>query len=184
MSTRVFLDTEFTSLNSPELLSVGLVSDAGLECYIELDLESQIGQERIAAASPYAIEYVLSQWSRDVSARERSAHLGVSAAGWLERLAEYVGDDIELIYGDRIDADLLELELRSAVIRWPRIEQRLRWSIVSYLNGATAVEAAMAESWAQSFELEGLKRHHALADARALRAGFEAMHGAAEGGRS
>lgn len=174
---RVFLDTEFTSLESPQLLSIGMVSEVGLECYIELDLESCIGQRRIAAASPYAIKNVLSQWSRDVPAREGSEHLGVSAASWLERLAEHLGDEIELVYADTVAADLLKAALRLSVIRWPRIEHRLQWSIVSYLNGSTVAEAAMDESWARSRVSDGLERHHALADARALQAGFRAMHG-------
>jgi len=177
---RVFLDTEFTSLESPQLLSIGLVSDVGLECYVELDLESTTGQRRIAEASPFALLNVLSQWRRERVEREVTEHLGFAAAGWLERMAQHFSDDIELICPGRVDADLAQKALQSAGRRWSRIESRLEFSIVSYLNLEPIVEAAMHKSWADSRTFDGTGRHHALADARALRAGFHAMHGASD----
>src|SRR5659263_378009 len=47
---------------------------------------------------------------------------------------------------------------------------------VGYLIGVD-VEKAMEASWRASFAANGIDRHHALADARALRAGYVSMHG-------
>ncbi|MCK9687326.1 hypothetical protein [Scleromatobacter humisilvae] len=174
---RVFLDTEFTSLERPQLLSIGMVSDVGLECYIELDLESATGQKQIAVATPFVLVSVLGQWSRARIERNVTEHLGFAAAMWLERMAEHFDADIELVYADKVDADLLEESLKSAGPRWSRIAPRLQWFIVSYLHGEQVVSDAMNASWASSLEQQGIGRHHALADARALRAGFESMHG-------
>ena len=38
----VFLDTEFTDLPRPELLSADLVAVDGRECYVELDLKTDL----------------------------------------------------------------------------------------------------------------------------------------------
>ena len=174
---RVFFKTEFTTPEHPELLSVGLVAEDDLECYIELDLESALGQRRIAVANPFALKTVLSQWSRNLISGEVTQHIGFAAAGWLHRLAEHLEADLELVYADRVDADLLKAALKSAGTRWSRIEPRVRWAIVSYMNDDASVAAAMNYSWATSLEGEGIARHHALADARALAAGFKAIHG-------
>jgi hypothetical protein len=183
MAMRIFLDTEFTSLERPQLLSIGMVSDVDLECYIELDLETATGQKRIAGATPFVLTQVLSQWGRERIESNVTDHLGFAAAAWLHRMAEHYNDDIELIYADKLDVDLLEESLKAAGLRWSRIAPRLQWSIVSYLHGEQFVSDAMNASWASSLEQQGIGRHHALADARALRAGFDAMHGTAEPGR-
>ena len=181
---RVFLDTEFTNLENPQLLSIGLVSDVDLECYIELDLESTTGQKRISGATPFVLMNVLSQWNRERVESDVTEHLGFAAACWLERMGEHFSDRIELVYADKVDADLLEESLRSAGSRWSRIQHRLQWSIVSYLHGEQVVNYAMRASWASSLEHQGIGRHHALADARALAAGFAAMHGTGVRARS
>jgi hypothetical protein len=174
---KVFLDTEFTSLERPQLLSIAMVSEVGLECYIELDLESATGQQRIATATSFVLMNVLSQWSRERIESTVTEKLGFAAAGWLERMAEHYDDNLELVYADKVDADLLEEALRSEGRRWQGLAPRLLWSIVSYLNEEPVVKAAAGESLASSLERDNIGRHHALADARALAAGFGAMHG-------
>lgn len=42
----VFLDTEFTDLLQPQLLSLGLAALDGRELYAELDLTTSIGKPR------------------------------------------------------------------------------------------------------------------------------------------
>jgi hypothetical protein len=49
----VFLDTEFTDLLNPELLSLGLVTLDGREHYAELNLTSDVGQARVKASSDF-----------------------------------------------------------------------------------------------------------------------------------
>lgn len=52
----IFLDTEFTSLLHPELLSLGLVTLDGRELYAELDLRTDIGNTRDNASSENLID--------------------------------------------------------------------------------------------------------------------------------
>jgi len=49
----VFLDTEFTDLLNPELLSLGLVTLDGREHYAELDLTTDAGKARVKASSAF-----------------------------------------------------------------------------------------------------------------------------------
>lgn len=53
----VFLDTEFTSLERPILLSIGLCAADGRECYVELDPRGAAG---CAAARPSESQMPLS----------------------------------------------------------------------------------------------------------------------------
>lgn len=55
----VFLDTEFASLDKPELRSLGLVTLDGREHYVELDLETDTGRARRRASSDFVIYGVL-----------------------------------------------------------------------------------------------------------------------------
>lgn len=173
---RVFLDTEFTGFNKPSLLSVGLVSESGGESYVELDMESDVGRRRRVASTKYVRTNVLSQWCRVPGAGcSDEEEIGQRAGNWLLSLVQQVGT-IELVYEDKIDADLLESALREADM-WATLQPHLQWSIASYLREQQIVDDAMTASWTQSASQHGLARHHALADARALRAGFVAMHG-------
>jgi hypothetical protein len=184
---RVFLDTEFTNLEAPELLSVAMVSEAGHECYAQVLLESADGQRRVAAASDFTRAHVLSQWTRwsgDPDFGIDASEFGLFAARWLYDLLEHTVSEVELVYSDKVDADLLEDALEHAPRWWSLVKSRVRWTIVSYLNGEEVVNDAMNESWASSLRQQGIGRHHALADARALQAGFEALHGTAEPGKS
>jgi len=55
---------------------------------------------------------------------------------------------------------------------WTRIKPVLVPTHIGHLIGETDVRTAMEASWSASFAADGIKRHHALADARALRAGY------------
>ena len=60
----LFLDTEFTDLPDPELLSIGMVSIKGAEFYAELDMTSAEGRKRRVASSDL-VQFggVLDLWS-------------------------------------------------------------------------------------------------------------------------
>ena len=59
----VFIDTEFTDLIHPELLSLGAVTADGREHYVELDLNSELGRQRVLASSDFVRHGgVLDQW--------------------------------------------------------------------------------------------------------------------------
>lgn len=49
----VFLDTEFTDILNPELLSLGLVTLDGREHYAELDLTTDAGKARVDSSSDF-----------------------------------------------------------------------------------------------------------------------------------
>lgn len=49
----VFLDTEFTDLLHPRLLSLGLVTLDGRVHHVELDLSSEVGRARLRASSDF-----------------------------------------------------------------------------------------------------------------------------------
>lgn len=49
----VFLDTEFTDLLHPALLSIGLVTLDGREFYAEFDLTTDAGKARVMASSDF-----------------------------------------------------------------------------------------------------------------------------------
>lgn len=55
----VFIDTEFTDLLLPELLSFGLVTLDDREHYVELDLTTDIGKARVKASGDFR-----AQWRR------------------------------------------------------------------------------------------------------------------------
>ena len=62
-SPLAFLDTEFTDLLNPELLSLGLVTFDGLdEHYVELDLSSDTGRARVKASGNFVRGGVLDMW--------------------------------------------------------------------------------------------------------------------------
>ena len=72
-----FLDTEFTDLLAPQLLSIGLVTLGGREHYAELDLATAAGQARVKACSEF-VRYggVLDLWGQVPGAAgpERACH--------------------------------------------------------------------------------------------------------------
>lgn len=57
-----FIDTEFTYLMNPELLSLGLVTMDGRELYVELDLYTDIGKARVKSSGDFVRDGVLDMW--------------------------------------------------------------------------------------------------------------------------
>lgn len=148
----VFLDTEFTGLAEPYLISVGMVSE-GRELYVELaGISEQI-------CSAFVREAVL-------------PHLngcGLPPIDAAARIAEFLarcGESVVLF----CDAPRYDIELLR-----PFIPARLRWSYaVPSLDNAEeerAFDAAKEQAFA-----EGLRRHHALDDARAMSVAWTALH--------
>lgn len=142
---RLFLDTEFTDLRVPELISLGIVSEAADEFYAELPFNR-------AVCSPFVEETVLPLLSKRPRAREEVVD---DLRGWLARFerAVVVYDSptdwamfLWLLGNAQVPVDGLLLEYDQW--GWQRFEQ----SIDAYFeNHQTA------------------NRHHALHDAKALR---------------
>jgi len=170
----VFLDTEFTCIEAPELLSIGLVSDAGDELYVEL-----AGNFHLVNASTFVLDTVVPQFGLMPQSVTTLAELGHLVGVWLLELAVSGTAPLDVAYDYHTDFDLLEQALQAAGL-WDQVQKFLEPTHVAYLIGDDCVESAMEASWMNSFAANGIGRHHALADARALRAGFVAMHGGGE----
>lgn len=173
MHIHLYVDSEFTSLERPKLISFAAVTDDSRECYIEVDLEGRRGKVMVSESSTFVIDTVLPQLRRYPTAIVPSDQVGHRLADWL---LEFGAQTIYVTYDYSTDFDLMERALRDAG-RWDDLSGVLEPTHVAYLLGQPEVEEAMERSWAQSFVDDGLERHHALADARALRAGFHAAHG-------
>lgn len=167
----VFIDCEFTGMEEgePELLSIGLVADDGGELYIELT-----GESHLTGASTFVLDVVATQFGLMPHAVESQIELGQRVGAWLLDLEQA---SIDVAYDYHTDFDLLERALQCAGL-WSRLKDVIKPTHIGYLTGHDIVEAAMERSWADSFDVDGIARHHALADARALRWAFTAMHGA------
>ena len=81
---RVFLDTEFTNFNLPELISLGLVTEDGREFYAE---RTDFSRE---ACSAFVHAHVLPLLGRVPGAACDAGTLGERLHGWLEALGEPV----------------------------------------------------------------------------------------------
>ena len=107
----VFLDTEFTDLLSPELLSLGLVTLDGREHYGELDLSTETGQARVKASSDFVRHGgVLALWGRVPGAAGTQWEMGRRAGEWLLGLAEESNTRIEVAFDYSVDYELLPLD--------------------------------------------------------------------------
>lgn len=160
----VFLDTEFSSLSAPALLSIGLVADDGRECYAEI-------ADRLLPVNAFVMRTVLPQWGLMPGRVASKAELGRRVDAWLSGLGQ---TSIAVVYDYEADFELLQDALVSAV-RWGRWSMVLVPRKVGFLSRQALSDEAMDSSWAASLHHNGIGRHHALADARALRAGYQAI---------
>lgn len=164
---RVFLDTELTSLQAPRLVSMGVAASDGRECYAELPAELELTND-------FVRQRVLPQLGIVPARVASSAELGRRIGDWLIALQ---WPTIPVVFDFPLDYDLLEQALRDGG-RWNRLQGLLVPTQVGYLIRQAEAHQAMVRSWACSLAADGITRHHALADARALQAGHDALHGA------
>ncbi|MEJ6004762.1 hypothetical protein WG899_04320 [Paucibacter sp. AS339] len=174
----VFLDTEFTNLEEPALLSFSMVSIDGFEIYAELDLAlDPTGQARLAASSEFTRKTVIPQFGRVPQSKCSGRELGNKAGQWLLARAGGASGKITLAYDYEDDFALLRSAMLEAKI-WDQVHTVLAPEniddITSCVDGVRAAEA----SWLESFLYRGIERHHSLADALALRAAWRAVSGA------
>lgn len=168
--TVVFLDCEFTSLLRPSLLSMGLVTLEGAEHYAELD----IGQVRKAyrAVSKLVQREVLPQFGTSGQSR---ANMAQAVCQWLRQWT--CAGPVAVCYDYHADFDLLEELLKEAGEEGAAVLAALQATPVAYLWGAPEALDAATWTWDALTASRGLRRHHALADALALRAAYQAVHG-------
>lgn len=170
----VFLDTEFTDLLQPELLSLGLVASDGREHYVELDLATDIGKARVKASSDF-VRYggILDLWGLIADSTVTAWEMGRRTGEWLLGLAAESGTRIEIAFDYSTDYELMENAIRDSGL-WDRVREVVSPVNVGVLTGTIDGEIA-AEECLRELGTRGLQRHHALADALALRAAYMAV---------
>ena len=140
----VFIDTEFSDLQEPYLISVGLVAADGRELYFEMEGVSP------AICCPFVQETV-------IPLLEGPALTPIQAA---ERLSSFLtqcgGPVIFFTDAPRYDVELLTQFLPGNLV----------WTVAVPSFDTDADEIAYQSAYANAFAC-GLRRHHALDDARA-----------------
>lgn len=169
-----FLDAEMTSLLEPQLLSLGLVTLDGREHYVELDLSTDVGHVRRQASSDFVrYDGVLDMWGLVPGSTSTPWEMGRRTGEWLLRLAEESGGRIEVAFDYSTDYELMEYAIRDAGL-WDRAREVVTPVDVGPLTGSPEGEIA-AEECFRELHRRGLARHHALADAIALRGAYIAV---------
>ncbi|WP_292039230.1 3'-5' exoribonuclease [Massilia sp. UBA6681] len=147
MSNRlqVFIDTEFTNLSDPKLISIALVSESGEEAYFEVEFN-------YADCSEFVRESVLPLLQNDRACAVNSDELYSKLETWF-RITKSTEQDIELCYDDEVDWRLFEKIFDNRVPRWifPR---NIEHEISPLLHF-------------DYYKQMGCSEHHALNDARA-----------------
>lgn len=168
-----FLDTEFTNLLDPQWLSLGFADLGGQEFYAELALESDIGKARIKASSEF-VRYngVIAQWGLIPGASGTEWQIGRRAGEWILARAANAGQKLEIAFDYSMDYELLEYAIRDAGL-WEQVREVVVPRNVDAITGTITGELAAEECY-RSLKARGLGRHHALADALALRAAYVA----------
>lgn len=162
----VFLDTEFSTNLSGEvqLLSLGMCTSEGHEFYAEVALP-----DAPIAAGQFLEEHVFPQLGRGLGFSGPLIEVGRAMARWLSAL----GPKLNICYDFSLDYQFVE---RLVEMVPGELTSNLEPTHIGYLleddDGIRAADA----SWAGTEAQRGLRRHHALADAIALRARFLAVH--------
>jgi len=180
----ICLDVEFSDIESPELMSLGLASGNGAEHYAELDLEHPASAGVLSRCSDAVLhgDVVLTQWGSVPSCAGTFAQMAKRTADWLSaeaaRVQKRSGQPAFIAFDYPADFELLVQLLQDhghwAQVR-PLVEPLNVDELTCRFDAALAAEAAF-----QKLRRRGLERHHALADALALRA---AVHAAITGKR-
>jgi len=170
----VFLDTEFTSLQDPHLLSLGLVAHDGREHYVELDMSTDVGRARLIASSDFVRnDGVLDMWGLVPGAASTAMELGRRTAEWLLVQAGESRTRVEVAFDYATDFELMKLAIRDSGL-WGRVQDIVIPVNVGPLTDSPEGSIA-ANGCFRELHRRGLARHHALADANALRAAYIAV---------
>jgi len=171
MATLVFIDTEFTRLGGdglPGLISIGLISEDGEECYVEVD--DFVPED----CSDFVLTNVLPLRTGPMFSRAAA-----SEAVWTF-LAGLASKPAILIHDYFVD-----IELCLALLRSTNTQDDWQHIVVGYCSARQqATSQAFIDSRQQFAAQPGFVLHHALHDARALRAGWQgwsALHPSSRG---
>jgi hypothetical protein len=155
----VFLDTEFTDFYKPELISLALVAENGLEFYAE---RTDFDQSKCSA---FVIETVLPLLGRIPGADCQSDELANRLRAWMEALPEPA--IVIFDYGD--DWTLLAKAWLGTVHQAAPANVCDKLHLDMYAVTHPIFERELNRVYTQDWP-----PHHALADARALMAGYRA----------
>lgn len=179
MATKVFFDTEFTSLLDPHLLSVGLVTlDGRSEFYAELDLASEFGKERLAITPWDVRESIVDKFGLMPESKcDSEWTMGFRVSEWLCRVAASDPNGrVELLYDYIVDLELLVTAMGNCNL-WPKVRLIAGEHNVAGETGSIGPELASEAAFrAMRRRTPPLYRHHALGDALALRAAWRTWH--------
>lgn len=154
----VFLDTEFTDFTSPDLISLALVAEDGREFYAELD-DYQRGN-----CNDFVRKNVVPLLNRVPGATCNRAELTRRLRAWFDSLPEKT----TIIYDFAGDWQLLSKAMFSQQ-QLPPINFGEPLHLDSHTITHPVFEQALNFTYTQDWP-----PHHALADARALMAGYRA----------
>lgn len=146
---RIFIDTEFTNLVDPRLISLALVAEDGAEFYGELsDFD-------LSACSDFVREVVLPQLGQVPSRSMSRSELGSDLKQWMSDI-RLLRERPVICFDSPVDLDLLWSLLNGRPSGWQidRIDMR--------------IDISIREQYFKEFG----GRHHALHDARANRVAF------------
>lgn len=147
----LFLDTEFTDFQQPDLISLGLVSECGRhEFYAERN------DFDLARCSDFVQSTVLPKLGQGLSGVDRT-NLAIALRAWLENVHSFDSQGPVLVLYD-FDTDF-------ELFRQALLEQLPPW-----IEGTNVAEEVNPISWARAGLIESPDAHHALHDARELRA--------------
>ena len=154
----VFLDTEFTQFLHIDLISLALVPERGEPFYAERN------DFRMEDCSDFVRAVVLPKLGLP-DQRLTKSQLAHALHGWFQAVAE----PVEVVYDYFSDWELLADALLDAGL------DRLPKNLVSHLHlGEETLGTQAFRDAQEAVHRSGLERHHALADAVALCAGFQA----------
>jgi hypothetical protein len=155
----VFLDTEFSSFVRPALVSIALVGEDGREFYAERT------DYRRADCNDFVQETVLPLLGRVPGAPCDHAELTRRLHAWFELLPE----PATILYDYETDWLLLADAILGRPVQTLPANFGDKLHLDSYAIAHPAFETAAQAAYTPEWPL-----HHALADARALRAGYRA----------
>jgi hypothetical protein len=154
---RIWLDTEFTDLDKPKLISVGMAAENGEDCYVEL-AEGQSGCWRRSDCTEFVAHRVLPLLEPPYAFMVQEA--GRRVAGFLMRCgADSKGRRVQVHADYKADLYLVRDLLLGTGFGYDSLAD---WYLAGLgMYGQSVADELMAQS----------RRHHALDDARAFRAG-------------
>lgn len=150
----IFLDTEFTSFESPGLISIGLAASSGEDFYAEVPFSA-------SSVSPFVREVVIPLLEKDLQARCSFDELHLLIRNWLAVVK--IGSEVTVCFDSRYDEHLFQ-----------EIFDGYPPPFVRFRN----VYQHISEFLRYEFYIKNkVPEHHALHDAQAMRYAFrESMH--------